>query len=92
LNQNRPPHFLAEVALPSHVIGFIEIDAAASPGMFRELRPVIQSVAPAGRLARFSGARCADQAATFTEIVAADSQQLRADLEAEFAALKARIR
>ena len=92
LKQNRISPILPEVALPSHVIGFIEIDAAASPGIFRELRPVIQAVAPAGRLARFSGARCGEQTGTFTEFVAADRQQLRSDLEAEFAALKTRIR
>jgi hypothetical protein len=78
--------------LLSHVIGLIEIDATASPGLFRELRPVIQAVAPTGRLARFSGARREEQVSTLTEFVAADCRQLRADLEAEFAVLQARIR
>ena len=77
--------------MPSHVIGFIEINAAANPGLFRELRPVIQAVAPAGRLARYCGARCPEQTVASTEIVTANRRQLRADLDAEFAALKSRI-
>ena len=74
--------------MPSHVIGLIEIDAAASPGMFRELRPVIRSTAPAGRLARFSGVGTAAQPGPNTEFVAADVEQLRAELQAQFVAFK----
>jgi hypothetical protein len=74
------------------VIGLIEIDSAASPGLFRELRPVIRSSAPAGRFAKFSGVYSAEQSGPNTEFVAADVGQLRAELQAQFMAFKARIR